>query len=292
MKTAIVTGAAGFAGCNLTEHLLDHGYTVYAVIRPGSVHNHRLQESSSLKKIELDTSMLSELPGLIRETCDVFFHLSWQGSRNDMKSQLPNINNTLMAVDTAKELSCSLFLATGSQAEYGVQSKIITEDLLPDPFSAYGAAKTAACFLSRQRAGQLGIGWIWGRIFSLYGKYEPSGRMLPDLIESLKRGETPRLSSCRQYWDYLDAEDAAEALIALSERGRAGEIYNIANGEWKHLKAFTERVREYFAPEIPIHYGDDPDPFVSLKASADKLKLDTGWYPVATFEDGLNNYVS
>lgn len=287
MKTAVVTGAAGFAGCNLVEHLQQHGYRVFAVVRPGSLHNSRLTESDHLVKIELDASEIGELPKRISEKCDVFFHLALQGTRDDMAAQLVNVENTMKAVEAAEKLSCKIFFGAGSQAEYGVKAELITESLPPDPFTAYGAAKVAACFLSRRRAEQLGLEWIWGRIFSLYGKYEPSGRMLPDLIEKLKRGETPELSSCRQYWDYLEAGDAVEAMIALIEHGRNGEIYNIANGNYRPLKDFVEQMREIYAPQVRIIYGDDPEPFVSLKPSVEKLEKDTGWKAKKDFAEGL-----
>ncbi len=291
MKTAIVTGAAGFAGCNLTEHLLEHGFEVYAVLRPESKHNTRLKESESLHKIELDMSELAFLPERIGQSADIFFHLAWDGGRNDFAVQYKNVEITLQALKTAKALSCSVFLCTGSQAEYGVKEGLITEELSPEPFSSYGAAKAAACYLSKDLAKQEGIRWVWARIFSLYGKYEPAGRMLPDLIRSLKEGHTPELSSCRQSWDYLDAGDAAEALIALAERGGDGEIYNIANGDHHPLKDFTERVRQIYAPELMIGYGADPSPFVSLRPSVEKLKRDTGWEPEVSFEAGVRlNY--
>ena len=81
MHKVIVTGAAGFAGCNLTEHLLDHGYYVYAVVRPGSDNNERLRGRENLKLIECDMSEASSLPELIGEPCDGFFHLGLHGAR-------------------------------------------------------------------------------------------------------------------------------------------------------------------------------------------------------------------
>ncbi len=182
MYKVIVTGAAGFAGCNLTEHLLEQGYFVYAVVRPGSKNNERLIGLSNIKLIECDMSEASRLLELIDEPCDGFFHLAWHGGRMDYVAQRQNINEAEACVEAAAKLSCKRFVATGSQAEYGVQGDHITDDLMPRPFCAYGSAKVAACYLTKYRARELDMEWIWGWIFSLYGKYEPAGRMLSDLV--------------------------------------------------------------------------------------------------------------
>ena len=47
MKTAIVTGAFGFAGANLVEHLLLNEYKVYAVGRKSSSHNYKWKQGDS-----------------------------------------------------------------------------------------------------------------------------------------------------------------------------------------------------------------------------------------------------
>ena len=91
MKKAVVTGAAGFAGCNLTEHLIEHGYEVYAVIRRNSAHNDRLKESERLHFVTLDMTEISELPDRIGGKCDVFFHLIWTGGRDDFAAQYANV---------------------------------------------------------------------------------------------------------------------------------------------------------------------------------------------------------
>ncbi len=299
MKNAIVTGGSGFFGINLVEMLLNKGYKLTVTARPGSGHNERLYGlGKGLTVIENDISDIRSLPVILGEKFkgnipeyDTFFHLAWHGDRNDMSVQSGNISDTMNALETAAALKCRRFICSGSQAEYGVADGIISENLPPDPFSAYGAAKAAACHLTKVRAQQLGIDWIWARIFSLIGKYEPKGRMLPDLIDKLKRGEKAGLSSCEQYWDYLDAEDAAHAFILLGEKGRAGEIYNIANGDYRRLKEYTEEARQYFSKDTEIEYGEPPSPFVSLKPSVEKLKMDTGWSPVIEFERSLKWYI-
>ena len=289
MKRAIVTGAAGFVGCNLVECLLAHGYDVCAVVRHGSAHNRRLLESEQLKLVYADMSDFGKLADIMNDTADIFFHIAWAGGRYNFVEQWQNVEATLESLRSAKALGCKRFIATGSQAEYGPQTELITEETLPHPIDAYGSAKLATCIMSRQLALDMDIEWIWGRIFSVYGKYEPRGRMLPDLIGSLLKGESFSLSAATQYWDYLYSSDCAEALVALAERGKTGEIYNIANGEYRPLKEFTEAIRRTVAPSKFLSYGKEADVVYSLQVTGEKLKCDTGWRPIVAFEDGISS---
>ena len=288
MPKAVITGAAGFAGFSVTRILLERGYDVYAILKPGSVHNGRMKHlTGSLHCVELDCAEFHKIPERISDRCDVFFHLAWFGARDDEKVQQSNIGYCLDALRSACTVGCKRFIGIGSQAEYGICGEVITEDTLTQPINAYGRAKLSAMESSKALAAELGIEWIWGRIFSLYGDYEPSGRMLPDLIDSLLKGERTKLSSCEQYWDYLHVRDCANAIADLSEKGKSGEIYNIANGDYRLLKEFTEEVRRLINEKSVIDYGDKACPFVSLKPDVTKLKEHTGWKPVIEFEEGV-----
>lgn len=289
MKKYIVTGAAGFLGCNLVERLMGEEYArVYAVVRPNSSHNTRLAASQRLTIVPTDLSEYARLDALIDEPGDVFFHLAWRGGRYDFAAQYGNIADTLRALEAAARLRCRRFICTGSQAEYGRHTALITEETCPHPVDAYGAAKLAACTLSRVRAAELGIEWIWGRVFSLYGKYEQEGRMLPALVQSLRAGMPYTLSSSgAQNWDYLYAEDAADALIALAQQGHAGEIYNIAHGSYRPLQGFIEEVQQTVAPQCGVIYGTADGGGYSLQPSVEKIRSDTGWQPVTDFVKGL-----
>lgn len=289
MKNYIVTGAAGFLGCNLTERLMqEEDAHIYAVVRPNSPHNARLAPSERLTIVPADLSEYARLDELIEEACDVFFHLAWQGGRYDFATQYGNIADTLGALEAAACLGCKRFICTGSQAEYGRQTALITEETCPHPADAYGAAKLAVCALSQRRAADLGIAWIWGRVFSLYGRYEQNGRMLPALVSSLRLEQPFALSSSgAQNWDYLYAADAADALLALAERGRAGEIYNIAHGGYRPLWDYIEEARAVIAPQCDVTYGAADADVFSLQPSVEKICRDTGWQPMMDFVDGL-----
>ena len=325
MKIAIVTGAFGFAGANLVEHLLSKNIKVYAVGRmkasventatvdrsAGRTHNDRFEGISEdkLVKVFLEMEEYDRLPEFVPEKADFFFHVAWGGGREDFDAQMKNVEGSLKALEAAAKINPDIrFVGIGSQAEYGVKSDfdLITEDMELDPFSAYGSCKAAAYYLLRNRANALGVDFIWGRIFSLIGKYEAPGRMIPDLIAKLRIGEKAQLSSCEQYWDYLDAADAAAAMLALAERGRAGEAYNIANGNFKPLKEFVLQTAEIVEKNsatggcesgMPgqmanhVSFGEKALPFISLRPSVMKITKDTGWKPEIPFEDTISKYL-
>ena len=289
-KIAVVTGAAGFAGYHVTERLVKDGYFVYALLRTNSKHNERLNHftNEELKIVYADIYEMPDLASLITEKCDIFFHLAWAGDRNDFKQQTKNIQPTVWAVEQAKHLGCEKIVCIGSQAEYGVvEEGPICENRLPQPICAYGAAKVSACYLSKVRAEQLQIEWVWGRIFSVYGQYEPGNRMLPYLVNEIKNNRDVNLSSCNQNWDYIYSSDVATAIVALAERGRSGEIYNIANGNYQCLREFVAIVIKSFDYKGKINYGEDPNPYVSLQPSVEKIKKDTGWTPQVSFDKGV-----
>ena len=291
MKKVVITGAAGFAGYSTTIELLNRGYEVYAVLRPGSVHNDRLFRCNThLHCIELDCSEFKNIAHHIDCKCDYFYHLAWFGGRDDFHAQLFNIEHTLKALESASELCCDRFIGIGSQAEYGIYDGIITEDILPKPINSYGAAKLSSLYLSQRRAEQLGIEWIWGRVFSLYGDYEPEGRLFPDLIRALKDNMPLQLSSCEQCWDYLHVKDGAAAIASLGDEGHSGEIYNIASGKYKPLKEFVEEAKYILKSSSYLEYGEKADPFISLKPDISKILLHTGWKPSISFEEGVLNF--
>ena len=291
MKTAIVTGATGFIGYHLTKKLSALDIFVYAIIRPNSKNKHRLQNLANIKIIELDMVDIKKLSTIITGKFDCFFHIAWDGERNDFIKQYQNVDYTMQALESAKELGCKRFICTGSQAEYGLSENLVTEETIPKPNTAYGAAKVAACYLSKYRAEQIAIEWTWTRIFSVYGKYDNPKALIPYVVDSFKDNKVVNLTACQQKWNYLYIEDAVNALVLLMEQGKAGEIYNIAGYETKVLKEFVEEVKNIIKSNSIINYSTDNRMVVSLNPCIKKIMTDTSWEIKFKFSEGINEII-
>ena len=289
---AVVTGAAGFVGYHLTKQLSEAGYKIYAIVRPNSPNNKRIKDIENVICIEADIETPElRLADYIKEKCDYFYHLAWKpADRFDYFGQMENAYITCKMLEQASEIGCGRFIGIGSQAEYGKTTSEILEDITPpQPYCGYGSAKVAACYWTRRRASELKMEWVWGRIFSIYGKYEPVNRLIPQVIKSLNSGEVMKLTSCRQNWDFLNGSDAGKALIALGERGHSGEIYNIADGRYRSLKDFLLEIEDLYNDSDKLIFGEDANPFVSLQPSVMKLNAHTGWSPNVDFIKGISS---
>jgi nucleoside-diphosphate-sugar epimerase len=138
-------------------------------------------------------------------------------------------------------------------------------------------------------AGQLGIEWIWARLFSVYGPGDNPNSLIPYLLLSLTNGQIPILSQCCHKWDYLYASDAAKALRLLGSISQINSIYNIASGDNRSLRYYAEKLRDIVAPGAILGYGLSNIMAVPLEASIDKIREDTGWEAAVGFDDGIRN---
>lgn len=265
---AIVTGATGFIGIALCKELLEQSYEVTAVIRPGTKKREKLERSLSANKftqnhlriLELPLDQLMDLSEKYHIEADVFFHLAWNGSsgsdREIFEIQYKNLQYTANAIQAAKACGCTKIIGAGSQAEYGVVRGIAREEkTVPRPFMMYGAAKLAAYHMGKVLAEQIGITFVWPRIYSVYGVGENQGTLVNYVIHTLKKGEVPQLTSCENMWNFMYITDCVRALRLLGEMPKAEGIYHIASDDTRKLKEFVKEIRDIIAPEGQLQFG-------------------------------------
>lgn len=299
IETAIITGPTGAVGTALCKMLTEKQIKIYAVVRPNSKRANHLQEIRGLTIIACDTANISELPALINEEkIDAFFHFSWEKTtgqgRNDMRSQIDNIRNTIDAVRVASSLNCQVFIGAGSQAEYGRVDHALTADTPCFPENGYGMAKLCAGAMSRAECEKLGVDHIWPRFLSVYGPYDGENALIPQMIKNLLRRETMPLTAGEQIWDYLYAADAADALYRLALFGKSGEIYPVGSGIAKPLREYLEILRDMIDPSLPLEFGEIPynkKQVMHLEADISALKKDTGFEPHTSFDDGIKKTI-
>ena len=298
MKRAVVTGPTGVVGSALVKELMLSGYELLLLLREGSPHNDRVfalvKDYPDAQIRECSLEHLKDFSFPDERKWDVFFHLSWGGTKGkdrfDPYIHNKNVEYALDAVALAGRLGCECFLGTGSQAEYGRSIKRLTPDTLPRPENAYGIGKLSAGHMTRELCRQLGIRHVWTRILSVYGPNDGEKTLITYLVNSLKNKERPVSTAGEQVWDYLYSEDAARALRLIAEKGRDGETYLVASGKERLLKDYIWELRDVVAPGADIGLGEVPygeRQVMHLTADISKTTADTGFRPEISFADGI-----
>ncbi|MGI0011317.1 MAG: NAD-dependent epimerase/dehydratase family protein, partial [Nitrosopumilaceae archaeon] len=179
--------------------------------------------------------------------------LSYQKDANlIIQTNVAGTNNLMSAL--VEIGSVRKFINLGSTFEYGPKYKDILETEIPEPVSLYGIAKVAQTDLARYFALQRGLPTLTLRIFTPYGPYEQTGRLIPNIIQSIIKKKTLNVISPKAKRDFIYVEDVVTAMIkAAKSRFGNGEIFNIGSG------------KEYSVEEI-IHIAE--------KITGDKLKVD------------------
>ena len=296
-QSLAITGATSSIGVFVIEECIRRGISVAAIYRFSSKHANRIPDHPLIYKYDCDLEHLREFdPNGV--SVDAFLHLAWGFTSNTLRDiltpQVCNIQYALDAVDLAERFGCHTFLGAGSQAEYGQKKENLTENTFPQPSTAYGMAKLCAGQMTRLSCRNKGIRHIWPRILSTYGPCSPDNTVLYCEIRELLAGRSPSLSGGDQIWDFLYLRDAARALLALMEYGRDGETYLVASGQSQQLKEYFFQTRDIIDPRLALNLGAIPyssSTVMHLGADIRKIKRDTGWKPLTSFEDGIRETI-
>lgn len=289
-----VSGATGMIGSALIKYALGQGDKVIAIIRPDSARKDSIVFNDNVTVIQCDLKDFANFN--TDKKADVFFHFAWDKTshtnRDDIESQLVNVQYTLDAVTLASKMGCSAFVGAGSQAEYGVlkEDKQLTPSTPCNPESAYGMAKYMAGKFSFLRASQMNVRHVWARILSVYGKNDSKSTLISYLADCFLNGNAPELTKCEQIWDYINADDCGRAIYLLGKSGKNGKAYPIGSGERRTLKEYVKVMRDVLNPECEIEFGKKPYyPHQPMFLSADisELEKDVGFKPNVKFEDGI-----
>lgn len=296
IRRAVITGPTGAVGIALIEELIQNEIEVYAICRPSSKRLGRIPANPLVQVIEADLTELDKVN--IDKPCDAFYHFGWDGtygaSREDLYLQNRNIAATLDAVNLAHRTGCQVFIGAGSQAEYGAVEGKIGSDTPCFPVTGYGIAKLAACGMSRNLCGQLGIRHVWCRIISLFGPYDGEYTMVMSGIIQMLQKKRPKYTKGEQVWDYIYSKDAALAFRLAAERGKDGAIYCLGSGKSRLLRDYIYAIRDIAAPGMDVGIGEleyYPNQVMHLSADVSNLEEDTGFAPRYTFEQGIEETV-
>jgi len=308
----LVTGAAGFGGSHLVEHLLVRGEHVVALDHPQAQPGHLAAVRDRIEYLACDLAgsdaeaIRAALGG--REFKEVY-HLaglaSVRRSFGEMRRTLEvnalgthNLLGALLRQGTPPRL-----LLVGSAEQYGIGpagGAGFTEDDAQQPVSPYALSKvwqeTLGCFYARTERWPI----VMTRTFNHTGPRQGPDFVCADFARQIARIELRlgepvlRVGNLDAARDFLDVRDVVAAYRLVLERGTAGSVFNICSGRvWRiadllqillghaviKIKVEVE-VARHRPVDIPVLLGDPG-----------RLVRETGWEPqhamAATLHDLL-----
>lgn len=289
MRT-LISGATGFVGPHLIQHLEDCGDHVVAV-------GHH--EGPDL----LDAEAWSDT--IATEAPDVVYHLagfsdvgaSW---KHPTEAFQLNAMGTLTILEAARRHPAARVIVVSSADVYGIASPAslpLAESAPLQPRSPYGSSKQAAEALALQYHRGWGLDVIVVRPFNHIGPGQSANFFAPAIASKIARAEIEGggvvthgdLSPER---DFTDVRDVVRAYRLIATDGKSGSIYNVCSGRAVAMSTILDAL--IGAATVPITTTPDPDlvrpvDLPVLRGSFDRLHEDTGWQPSIPLNDTLTD---
>lgn len=256
IKTAIVTGFAGFIGTTFTKRLLAEGWKVYGIDKFTHVCNQSLinTKNNNFEWENADIRKLNWLP-----ECDVLFNFAAesdvdignQSCDRFIKSNIDGVRNLLDIINSRIVLRADkpLFFQISTDEVYGDITKgVFNETAVLNPSNPYSATKAAADMLIEAYARTYRLEYIIARPSNNYGYYQYPEKLIPLAVKRLSRGKRIKLhNNGNPIRTWTHSEDTASAILTLFEKAERNRIYNISSEyEQNNYETVTKIINAYY----------------------------------------------
>lgn len=264
-KKILVTGADGFIGSHLVEHLLRNGHDVRAFVLYNSFNSWGwLDESPDEIKSNLDV-FAGDIrdPHGVKEAmrgCDVVLHLaaliaipySYHSPDTYVDT---NVKGTLNIVQAARELGLERVVHTSTSEVYGTARFVpITEEHSLQGQSPYSASKIGAdqIAMSFYNSFETPVSII--RPFNTYGPRQSARAVIPTIITQIANGcRQIRLGALHPTRDFNYVEDTVRGFVSVAESDHCvGEVVNVGSAFEVSIGDTAKIIADVMNAEIEI----------------------------------------
>jgi nucleoside-diphosphate-sugar epimerase len=293
MEKVIISGASGFLGGYLTEHLLKQGVTVYG-IGTNAERLDRFKNHGNFSPVVATFDDFMKLSDIISDrNFDVFYHFAWEGgftkAIKDYSIQMKNAAHCGDAVMAAVSLGCKKFVYANTYNQFEIINFLESQEFQPRYTCIYATGKTAGGLISKTLCYNLGLEYSGALVPMPYGKYNYSMQLANVVINNLNKGIPPKLVEGNNTYDLVYVGDIADAFIAIGDKGKNMHEYYVGHRKLKTFREWMIDVRDAIAPGVALKFGEykDNQQIDYSKIDLDALYRDTGWECKADFKSTI-----
>lgn len=300
----LVTGAAGFAGSHLVEHLAGrHEVAGWSRTDPPAevAGLARWMRLDLLDRDAVRAGIHALRPSAVYH-CAGAPHVgaSWQNTSHSLAG---NVLTTHYLLDALRRAGgpCRV-LITGSALVYASSMAALREDDRLLPASPYGLSKLAQEQLGLRGGSEDGLEVIITRPFNHTGPRQRPSFVAPSvarqiaLIEARQLDASIKVGNLDATRELTDVRDIVRAYALLMERGTPGTIYNVASGTGRQIRTVVDALLA--RARVPVRLSYDPERLRPqdtpvLVGNSERLRAATGWEPAIPFDrliDDLLDY--
>jgi len=299
-KKILVTGGAGFIGSEFVRQGVEKGYKMVVI--------DRLTYAGDLERLRSVEGKISFYRADIanREFIEHIFAVEkpsivvhWAAESHVDRSILnaapfieTNVKGTQILLDISREFGISKFINISTDEVYGELKDTrgkFSETSPLNPNSPYSVSKASADMLGRAYHRTYGLPVITVRPCNNYGPWQYPEKLIPVTIaRALENEYIPVYGKGENIREWLYVSDCAEAVFAIVEKGKAGEIYNIGSGEERKNIEVVKKVLDLLGkPHSLIRFVDDrPGHDYRYSLDVTKIEKEIGWKAKVSFEKG------
>ncbi len=257
MKTAFVTGGAGFIGSHLSELLLNEGWKVKILVRDGEMHRAyndtvyseviEMLKSKGAEIFEGDLNDIGSFSDKIRDV-DVMFHVAgvaypYYGLPDEVYFQV----NTEASVNLAKEcerrnVGRFVYISSIEAAGPSLDGKNLTEESSRHPTDAYGVSKKRSedILLDFNKNSKMDVAIV--RPPMTYGERSP---LLSRAFRVIKSGYFPMFGKRDAYFEFCYVKNLVYGIYLVGIKKEAvGNVYFISEKSYKIIETMRAIGRE------------------------------------------------
>ena len=301
----LVTGGAGFIGCNFIRYeIANYDDTIICVdslTYAGSLNNLKdVADNKNFKFIKADITDEQAIDDIFKEyNPDIVVNFAAE-SHVDNSINNPNIFTKTNIFGTQALMNACLkykvkrFHQVSTDEVYGDlplnSEKWCIESAHIKPSSPYAVSKAAADLLALSYKRTYGLPITISRSSNNYGPYQNKEKLVPNAINCLLTGKKiPLYGNGLNKREWIHVDDNCKAIDLIVRKGREGEIYNISTNEEKtNLQVARAILAKMEMGEENIEFVEDRKGHdLKYSMSSNKLKQELGWKQEISFREGL-----